>query len=106
MNAGDSEALNPPVPEPHVLIVGSALRSEASDLIEISLRRMGLQPTRIGGHEEKDGAAAFRIALGQAIATLDRPGDAALAAADPAAMGTRWLGCTEESRVGKEVVNT
>src|SRR3546814_1885924 len=84
----DSEALNPPVPEPHVLIVGSALRSEASDLIEISLRRMGLQPKRIGGHEEKDGAAAFRIALGQAIATIDRPGDAALAAADPADRGT------------------
>src|SRR3546814_10114782 len=91
MNAGDSEALNPPVPEPHVLIVGSALRSEASDLIEISLRRMGLQPKRIGGHEGKDGAAAVRIALGQAIATIDRPGDAALAAADPADRGTSSL---------------
>src|SRR3546814_13143974 len=52
---------------------------------------MGLQPKRIGGHEEKDGAAAFRIALGQAIATIDRPGDAALAAADPADRGTSSL---------------
>ncbi|MBB5706475.1 hypothetical protein [Sphingopyxis panaciterrulae] len=87
MNAGDSEASSPPRPEPHVLITGSALRSGAPDLLEIGLRRMGLQPQRIGG----EGPAAFRLALGRTTATIDVPGGATLTAADPADRGTNSL---------------
>jgi len=91
MNAGDSEAPSPPVPEPHVLIVGSALRSGVPDLIESNLRRMGLQPQPIGKRDDEERPVAFRIVLGPTIATIDGPGSAALAAADPADRGTSSL---------------
>lgn len=91
MNAGDSEAPNPPVPEPHVLIAGSALRSGAPDLLESSLRRMGLQPQRIDVRDDGHKPAAFRIALGRTTATIGLPGSSALAAADPADRGTSSL---------------
>ena len=92
MPAGDSDAQMPPgLPDPFVLIAGAPRGLASPGAAEAAIRRMGLQPQRIGPASGE--APRFRLAFGSTTAIAARADAATLAAADPADSANSSLAC-------------